>query len=391
MLFNIKKVIALALVFCLTKNFNSNVSAYEFSTAKTKESIIEQNRKSVFWGVSDIELIKAISLNETQRAKDIIAKGEYINLVDANGRSALHYAARMNNLELVAMLVKKGARVDLKDRFSQTPLMYSVGENVIDFLIANGASLDFAEVNRKNANGHSLLKAAVIQDSVKDVKVLLRHGAYVNIIDRLGRTPLFFCKSRDVALALLKYGANMNVIDFRYKTVFENLVETNNISVLDFLVLKNGGPRNLSFISSMGMISKSMNNVEMFKHICDDFKLVRWNNSQFNIDLLSLAIERKNVEIIDFILEKGIDVNLFNGSGDTLLHVAIRNSDLDSVKKFLSRGAKMKFPNIQGELPISEVRSISFFDKLVEAGIAQKKDLRKTNLPPPPPKKMDDE
>uniref|UniRef100_A0A3B3RYI9 Notch C-terminal domain-containing protein n=1 Tax=Paramormyrops kingsleyae TaxID=1676925 RepID=A0A3B3RYI9_9TELE len=55
-----------------------------------------------------------------------------VNAVDAHGKSALHWAAAVNNVEAVLILVKNGANRDLQDLKEKTPLFLAAREGSFD-------------------------------------------------------------------------------------------------------------------------------------------------------------------------------------------------------------------------------------------------------------------
>jgi hypothetical protein len=54
--------------------------------------------------------------------KLLIANGADVNAVNSRNLTALHYAARNGNDEVIQLLVLHGARLDIKDRIGRTPL-----------------------------------------------------------------------------------------------------------------------------------------------------------------------------------------------------------------------------------------------------------------------------
>jgi ankyrin repeat protein len=70
---------------------------------------------------------------DTLAAAELIAQlgGTDVNAVDAIGNSALHYAAYMRRDSIVRFLVERGASLDVKNKFGETPLW--VSELVIQF------------------------------------------------------------------------------------------------------------------------------------------------------------------------------------------------------------------------------------------------------------------
>lgn len=73
----------------------------------------------------------------------LVDKGADINAISRGGGSVLGYACENNQLEIVKILLVKGADVDRrKNNFANTPLMYAANggyEAIVDLLLANGA------------------------------------------------------------------------------------------------------------------------------------------------------------------------------------------------------------------------------------------------------------
>ncbi|MBY0353638.1 ankyrin repeat domain-containing protein [Candidatus Babeliales bacterium] len=56
-----------------------------------------------------------------ERAKKFVRQGVVVNAIDAAGETLLHIAVRNASLEVVELLVERGARVDCKNLSGQTP------------------------------------------------------------------------------------------------------------------------------------------------------------------------------------------------------------------------------------------------------------------------------
>jgi len=81
---------------------------------------------------------------DTSIVRLLIERGVDINASDSEGWTALHFAARDQNEEIVQILLKAGATVDPVDMFGNTPLWRSVMNStsnlaVIKKLVAHGA------------------------------------------------------------------------------------------------------------------------------------------------------------------------------------------------------------------------------------------------------------
>jgi ankyrin repeat protein len=95
----------------------------------------------------------------------------------------------VNNAEIAAALIRKGADVDAVDRSGNTPLLMAAGStippDVARLLLHSGA-----DANVKNWTGQTPLMQACLELRPEVVKLLLARGADVNLRDRNGNTAL---------------------------------------------------------------------------------------------------------------------------------------------------------------------------------------------------------
>lgn len=65
-------------------------------------------------------MLYAASLGDTAAITVLLDDGADVNSADYDGRSALHLASSEGRLETVDLLLRKGARVNAKDRWTHT-------------------------------------------------------------------------------------------------------------------------------------------------------------------------------------------------------------------------------------------------------------------------------
>jgi ankyrin repeat protein len=66
--------------------------------------------------------------NAVEAVKLIVELGADVNATNDDGATALHAAAFTGANEIIQFLVDKGARLDMPDRFGQTPLSIAEGD-----------------------------------------------------------------------------------------------------------------------------------------------------------------------------------------------------------------------------------------------------------------------
>ena len=134
---------------------------------------------------------------------------------DEGGLTALHWAARSNNTEMVRLLLSKGASLKVTDSEGQSVLHTAVRTNnreLLAVLLHNGGSSpDF--INQKTKQGRTPLHLAVRNDQPEMVTLLLEEGADVNITDGQGWSCLHLAVIRghsDCVVSLLHQGVEVD-------------------------------------------------------------------------------------------------------------------------------------------------------------------------------------
>jgi ankyrin repeat protein len=112
------------------------------------------------------------------------AKGANVNATDADGSTAIMYAAANDDLELVRALIKAGANVKLKSQLGTSALTEAAiigSAPIIDALLKAGADANF-----KTPDGETPLMAAARSGKVDAAKALLDAGADINAKENWG-------------------------------------------------------------------------------------------------------------------------------------------------------------------------------------------------------------
>ena len=116
---------------------------------------------------NNIDMVKLLSDLE---------QGADINLQNKDGNTALIYAIRENNIEMVKLLLlEKGADTNLQNKDGNTALIYAIRENNIEMvklLLEQGAN-----TNLQNKDGNKGLMYAIRENNIEIVKLLLDYGA----------------------------------------------------------------------------------------------------------------------------------------------------------------------------------------------------------------------
>lgn len=171
----------------------------------------------------------------------LLSRGADVNARGVYGETPLMCAARVGAVNAVECLLTKEAQIDAHDRDGNTALHWACGEghtDIADVLIANGAGVAVHSVY-----GMTPLEHAVIGCSSETVKLLAAHGADVNAGEAYGRPILSLalpvCRCKDVSGLigeLIACGANISARDAVGATPLHNAVALGALTVAEIMI-----------------------------------------------------------------------------------------------------------------------------------------------------------
>jgi ankyrin repeat protein len=151
---------------------------------------------------------RAAAAGNVAKVRSLLSDGNSPNQVDEdNQRAGLHEAAMNGNIQIVAILIKAGAQIDIRDKLGNTPLIYASERDhaeVLKLLLDVGAQVDW-----QNHDGMTALMIAAKNGEVEMVRVLLEHGANPTKSDFTGRDAIGWAQDshRPAVIVLLKNAA----------------------------------------------------------------------------------------------------------------------------------------------------------------------------------------
>nr|QQY02505.1 transient receptor potential cation channel 3 [Cryptocotyle lingua] len=321
----------------------------------------------------------------------LVVHGAELNGQDANGWTALHYAAIRGNEVATRQLVQEpGIDIELEDHDLMRPIhmaslhkeveitrqllmvnadplaMTQSGCTPLHFACATG-DLELVQLildaimirfkstsspfNITNRDGESPLHWAVANGYAEVARFCIEHGADANLTPKSEETCLHMAArvgSVSTTKLLLSFGVHIDAEDLLLQTALHKAAERNNSEVMK-LLLQNGSDLEnqdhdaytpLLLAAARGQLEVTQLLIDAGANIAAQEKMAK--------GLIYLCAEADEVEVLRLILQHPkakqlIDVpNIYD---DTPLHVAAKNGHLDIVKLLLENGANVSSKN----------------------------------------------
>lgn len=254
----------------------------------------------------------------------LIAKGADVNMIDIDFNTALLTAALDGNYEMIKLLVKHGACLNIfsysKEIYEFTPMQAAISKGhmkIAEFLFDSGANFALKTAGQQQMfkrlllpeNSRFLKKMmSSISKGNKDIDIIhaicerdnynllleyIDKGYDPNGLNSSGFTPLFYAKEPKIIEKLIEKGADVNFV---------------------------GGKTGLTpFLKAC-----QDGNMKLFKKLMDIREVNIVASSQNGFNALHFAVESHNLEMVKILLKLGVNAEQVNADGLTPLCYMIK-------------------------------------------------------------------
>ena len=223
------------------------------------------------------------------------------------------------------------------------------------------------DINAKDKNGETALTLAITRGRYPEIiQMLLDNGADTSAISCAHLSYYIpFEKAKILLSMLLAKGLNINVKDNEGNTVLHKKAAEqygdNPTAYLDFLI-KSGATleaRNDKGHTPLLYAIAQEGSMQSIKHLIDSEARIdaRTHSGESALHIATSVAYRFDYfkELIDMLIQKGLDINLTDNKGDTVLHAIARKSwESEEVIKFLveQKHANLNIKNHDGLTPL---------------------------------------
>lgn len=300
------------------------------------------------------DITDAVMNRDDDAARALLARKADVSAAQPDGATALHWAARWNDLEIAKLLLRAGANPAQADHDGATP-MFLAAQNgsapMIELLLKAGVDANAPVLS----HGETALMMASRSGNVDAVKTLLDHGAQINAKDSLrGTTALMWAAEQGhvaVVELLAARGADVNA----QSAVLHTLKRRG----LGFAPARfQGGPdAPIKGGVTALILAARQGSMDCVRALIAAGAQVNETSADGSSPLL-VAVQNGYYDIGLYLMDHGANVNLANSKGWTPLYLAVKDRNqettaipgpnidgvLDFIKTLLDRGAN---PNMR--------------------------------------------
>ncbi|XP_046581218.1 serine/threonine-protein phosphatase 6 regulatory ankyrin repeat subunit C-like [Haliotis rubra] len=253
----------------------------------------------------------------------LLEKGKYPNLLDKQGRTALHYASEHSNKKSVKLLLDHEADPGVQDLQGMTCL-HCAAKNRYSYDILEILLEKNVDPNLLDKKGRTALHYASEHSNKESVKLLLDHKADPGVQDIHGMTTLHFAAknrySYGILEILLEKSVDPNVLDKKGRTALHYASENSKKESVKLLLNHEADPDVQDFhgMTSLHCAAKAKDN---------------------------------SCGILEILLEKSVDPNILDKKGRTALLYALEQSPVKNIKP-VQHGAYTEVQNLFADIPL---------------------------------------
>ncbi len=312
----------------------------------------------------------------------------------------------VKNKEVAELLIKSGAKVNIKNINKQTPLEiimdkahsrmdgargYHLEEEIRDSYQGIGLELLKNGAEISGNIGKKILQDAVGIGAKELVEMLIEKGVSVKNGNIVGENPLLIAsrhKYTEIVNLLLSKGVNINIVNDSGNTA---LIESiSPISVSDFsdasfiklakdnqkklveLLINLGADVNMSNINDETPVMKASEsgNKEIVELLIKSEASLKGSDIAGN-NILIKACNSGNKEIVELLIKLGINTNETNNAGETALIISAQKNNKEIVELLIKNKANVNIKNKEGCTALSYAKFLNYKEVvqlLVKAG-----------------------
>ena len=290
---------------------------------------------------------------------DVNKPGESGDATDPWSRTPLIQAASMGDAEMVSILLKMGAKVNVRDNHTVPAVMWSKAyPDVIKVLATESKGLDIDMIYPHD--GDDTLWQSSKLEYLATVKVLVEHGAKITFTTPDGAsilTTTFEHKKRDVLDYLIAKGADINHTSKDGSTpLMWAIAQTGGklaktyYNFIDYFLSTYKPKLDYQVTSAALHEAASVGNLDVINLLLDRGATLELKSLAGGSTALHYAVESRKPEAVRLLIKRKANIEARDATGDTPLIKAVYNSDPAMVQLLVDSGAAVNVKSLSNAM-----------------------------------------
>lgn len=236
-----------------------------------------------------------------------------LNEIDDNGCTPLINTCHRNQLPIVEILISKGVDANAVGSNNKTALEIAWEEKhwqIVNLLLKNGANVDCSKKIFSNSEDNTDILQFACQNGLKDLLLVLLKDFDINGILKNGDSLLTHsCKHGMISIVqlLCSEGASIDKHDENFRTALELACKWQHIDIIDYLIDNGARVDTLSYEGHTPLMTACLTGKFLVVKT-----LIKKGGDQNQLEgaesLLSAACSGKQYDVIDLLMDSGIDI-----------------------------------------------------------------------------------
>lgn len=279
-----------------------------------------------------MEAIYNYSSEENKEIIKILLKNEYLEInckIDMSDNLGYAFSplSLSEDLEILEILLEKGADVNLKSNLGTTAIMNTVNIDKVNLLLENGANIN--EVDNDNNS--------ILMTNLKNLKDSnnFSHSENTHFIN-----TSYIAEVTNVSKLLIQKGVDIGIINKEGYDAFLYTAESDCMELLEILIEKG---TNIKIKNKKGenalLLAVKTGNYEISKLLIEKGLKINTTDNE-GITPLMRAVMLGNIELINLLIEKGADLDAMNLNKKNALDLSKELSNKEITELLIKKGAK---------------------------------------------------